>query len=163
MTSKSVLPRKKLTHQSHFRVSHLKTASKAFKTASKAFEKELARTNKLLTDGKWVSVFVAETNFADDTITNWKSTKQDHILKFKELPNGLLRAVSTEFEDGVKEREVYIGSIIPGAKEFTLSRIDGEEYIQGILDCKTGSLTMQEFKPVEQEYEIYNFVNTNMI
>ncbi|MFZ9946289.1 MAG: hypothetical protein ACO3FN_04340, partial [Vulcanococcus sp.] len=69
------------------------------KTASKAFEKELGRTNKLLTDGKWVSVFVAKTNFADDTITNWKSTEQDVIFKFKELPNGLLRAVSTEFED----------------------------------------------------------------
>jgi len=133
------------------------------KTAGKAFEKELARTNKLLTDGKWVSVYTAETNFADDTITNFKSLEQDHTLKFKQLPNGLLQAVSTEIEDGVKEREVYIGSIIPGMKEFTLSRIDGEEYIQGILDCKTGSLTMQEFKPVEQEYEIYNFVNTNMI
>jgi len=156
MTDKVRLSKKRLTHQGHFHVSH-------FKTAGKAFEKELGLTNKMLTDGKWVSVFVAETNFADDTITNWKSTKQDHTLKFKELPNGLLRAVSIELEDGVKEREIYIGSIIPGAKEFTLNRIDGKEYIQGILDCKTGALTMQEFKPIEQEYELFNFVNTNAI
>ena len=124
------------------------------KDAGKKFQQKLEKLNDYLADNKWISAYYADTTVVDDELINFKSTKPDYTIKFKPLSNGLLKAIEIEKEDGEINREVYIGSVQPRSGTFELRGVETGDIVNGIIDFKNNSLSIQEFRPEELGFEI---------